>query len=100
LARLVIAARASQDLLEIWRYIAEHGSDAAADRVLDRIYRSCAKLEAYPQLGRARPDIDTDARGLVVDRWLAFYRVVGDEAQILRVMHGARDLSDIDWPKE
>jgi hypothetical protein len=48
-------------------------------------------------LGRTRPEIDADARSLVIDGWLALYRITDDGAQIARVIDGARDLTAIEW---
>jgi len=43
--------------------------------IYDRIEMSCVRLVQHPQLGRARPEIAPDARALVIERWLALYRV-------------------------
>jgi toxin ParE1/3/4 len=66
---------ARDDLFDIWLYISRRNSEAVADKVFDRIEQSCARLKHHPQLGPARPDIAPGARALVIDRWLALYRV-------------------------
>lgn len=92
--------RAREDLFDIWLYIAPRNSDASADAIYDRIEQSCARLAEHPQLGRARPEIAPDARALVIERWLALYRLTDDGAQIVRIVDGARDLAAIDWTPE
>jgi toxin ParE1/3/4 len=87
-------------LLGIWLYIATRNSEAVADRIYDVIEQSCLRLRDHPQLGRARPEIHLQARSLVIDRWLAIYRLVDDGAQIVRIVDGARDLAKIDWTPE
>ena len=99
-SRARFTSQAREDLLDIWRYIATHGSEAVGDRDYDSIVRSCAQLKEYPRLGRVRPEIHADARSLVIERWLAVYRVTNDRAQIVRVVDGARDLSAIGWTPE
>jgi toxin ParE1/3/4 len=57
-------------------------------------------LRDYQQLGPARPEIAEDARALVIERWLALYRVEDDGVQIVRIIDGVRDLTDLEWPQE
>jgi len=83
--------RARQDLIEIWRYVA-HDDAEAADRLLDRIDISCAHLAEAPALGPARDDIRPGLRYFVVDAYLIFYRATRDGVEIVRVVHGRRDL--------
>ena len=68
---------------------------AAADRLLDRIVARCQGLADHPQLGAARPEIAPEARALVIGDYLALYRVDGANAEIVRVVHGARQLRDL-----
>lgn len=92
---------AREDLLAIWFYIAPRNSEAAADRVYDRIEEACQQLRRHPKLGAARPEIAEDARALVVERWVALYRLVeSGGAQVVRIIDGSRDLTQIDWPRE
>ncbi len=92
--------RAREDLLDIWLYIAPRNSEAVADQVYDRIEEACQRLSHYPQLGSARPEIAEGARALVIERWLALYRLVEDGAQIVRIVDGSRDLARIEWTPE
>ena len=100
MSRVRFTARARDDLLEIWLYIAGNGSEAVADRVLDTIEQSCCLLKDHPRLGRARPEIQTEARSIAIERWIALYRVTEDGAQIVRILDGARDAAAIEWPPE
>ncbi len=92
--------RSREDLLDIWLYIAPRNSEAVADQVYDRIEDACRRLAHHPQLGPARPEIAEDARVLVIERWLALYRLVDDGAQIVRIVDGSRDLTRIEWKPE
>jgi toxin ParE1/3/4 len=98
--RVIFTARAREDLIGNWLYVAARHSDVVADRVYDRIEQSCRLLKDHPRLGRARPEIQPEARSLVIERWLALYRVTEDGAPIVRIVDAARDLSAIDWTPE
>jgi toxin ParE1/3/4 len=95
--RLRFTHQARADLIDIWINIAAD-SEAAAERCLDRIKARCRDLMTFPELGPERPDIAPDARMLVIDRWLALYRIEGGDVQIVRVVDGTRDLTRISMP--
>jgi toxin ParE1/3/4 len=89
-----ISAQAEDDLLEIWRYIARD-SDKTADRFLDRLNGKFVALARNPHTGRARPDLRPDLRSFPYGAYLILYRIVGDGAEIVRVVHAARNLDDL-----
>jgi toxin ParE1/3/4 len=84
-------AQAEEDLIDIWLYIA-HDDVRAADRVLDDIEEKLLLLADQPGLGPARPDIAPDLRYFPVRRYLILYRQITDGIEIVRVVHGARDV--------
>ena len=100
MTRVRFTARAREDLLDIWLHVAARNSQTVADRVFERIDRTCRLLRDHPHLGPARPEIHVDAHSLVIDRWLALYRVTEDGVQIVRIIDGARDLLAIEWKPE
>ena len=87
-------ARAEEDLVEIWLYVAED-NPAAADGLLEEIDRSCGLLADNPLLGRARPDIAHDLRYLPVGSYLILYRTLPDGIEVVRVVHGARRMESL-----
>jgi toxin ParE1/3/4 len=97
--KLRFTRRAREDLLDIWLYI-EPRSPLIADQVYDRIERNCQHLRDHPQLGPARPEIGDGARALIIERWIALYRLMEDGVQIVRIVDGARDLTHIEWTPE
>lgn len=93
MGRLIRTARAEEDLIEIWMYIAED-NPAAADKLIERIDAKCRMLAENPALGQARPDIAPELRYFPVERYLILYREISDGVEIVRVVHGARYLPD------
>jgi toxin ParE1/3/4 len=93
LARIHHTFRARLDLLELWEHIAAV-NPAAADRVFARLQARTAILETFPEAGRLRPEIAPDARAVVEAPYLILYRLVDDGVQIVRVLHGARRITE------
>lgn len=86
--------QAEEDLIGIWLYIARE-NPAAADRVLDDIEQRIHLLVDNPQMGRFRPDIAPQLRYFVADKYLLLYRAISNGIEIVRVIHGARDLPNV-----
>jgi toxin ParE1/3/4 len=83
--------RADEDLITIWLEIAAD-SPVAADRVLDAIERRWQQLAQHPQSGLARDDIEAGIRHLVVGQYLTLYRILDNGVEIVRVLHGRRNI--------
>jgi toxin ParE1/3/4 len=87
-------ARAEEDLIEIWTYIARD-NPKAADRLLDRLDRKSMALAKTPYLGMARNDIAEGVRHFAVGNYLILYRVHDDDVGVVRYVHGKRRLRDL-----
>lgn len=85
------AARA--DLIDIWLYIGAE-NPRAADRVLDSIDRRLQELLQHPYAGLLRDDVGPGVRRVVIGRYLAFYRVSEQAIEVLRVLHGKRQIDE------
>ena len=94
MGRILRTPRAGADLEDIWLYVAQD-SIPAADRLIDRLVGRCQGLALHPRLGPARPDIAPDARMLTLGDYLILYRIRGDDVEIVRVVHGARQLETL-----
>lgn len=84
---------AARDPVTICDYVKENGSAAAARSVAMSVYDRIGPLAEFPEMGkRGRRD---GTRELVFTGlpYLAMYRVGGDAAEILRILHGAQK-----WP--
>jgi toxin ParE1/3/4 len=93
-SRLIRTARAEEDLIEIWTYIAQDNPQAA-DRLLDLLDRKSLTLAKTPHLGMARSDIAEGVRHLPVGNYLILYRIRGNDVEVVRYVHGKRRLRDL-----
>ena len=90
-----ISTNAENDLDAIWLYIA-NDSPVNADRFLDRLVATLTTtLSTAPLTGRARDEFETGLRSFPVENYVAFYRIHTEAVEIVRIIHGARDLSAI-----
>ena len=92
--RLVFTPLAEADLHEILAYIAGHRPLTAVS-VATRIREKCELLASHPLIGQQRPEFPGDYRSFPVERWIIFYRVIGDTVEIHRIIDGARDLDSL-----
>jgi toxin ParE1/3/4 len=89
-----ISPRASADLIEIWSYIADD-SVANADAFIDKMYETIQLLANKPGSGRHREELAPGIQSFPFGRYIIFYRVVSSAIEIIRVLHGARDIENI-----
>jgi len=83
--------QAAVDLEGIGDYIAGHNPNAAV-RFVDALERRWNLLTLHPFSGAPREDIAPGIRHLVIGQYLTLYRVAGDAIEILRVLHGHRNI--------
>jgi toxin ParE1/3/4 len=88
---VAIRPRALDDLSEIWAYIA-NDSTTSADKFVSMVDRKFRMLARDSGLGRPRPEVGENIRSFVVGRYVVFYVRLSDGVEIVRVIHGARDV--------
>jgi toxin ParE1/3/4 len=91
---LRITLPASQDLDAISEYFLERSIDAG-DCFVETFNQKCTYLARYPYIGKSYAHLRPGLRGLLLMGYIIFYRVVGDDVEILRVVSGYRDLRDV-----
>jgi toxin ParE1/3/4 len=92
--RVIPSRRAVADLDQLWDYIAERNVDAA-DRKLALIEERCDLHAAFPETGQARPELGDQVRCFSIGSYVIFYRPAPDGLELLRVLHGARQIEDL-----
>ncbi len=94
MANFLILPQAEQDLDEIWWYIAQD-NPKNADRFLDSIQETCVVVSEYPNMGEARDELLAGLRSFPVGSYMIFYMPQKDMLNIVRVLHGSRDLKHV-----
>ena len=94
MGRVITTVRASQDLDDIWFFIAQDNLPAA-DALIDTLQQRCEMLAKNPMMGRARSELATDMRSYSIERYIAFYRPHPEGIELVRVLHSARDIAGI-----
>lgn len=96
----ILRTRASRaDYEEIWTYIAVHDL-AAADRLVDGFDVTVNLLATTPLAGREVGELAPNLRSFPIGSYLIFYRPIDDGIQLIRVIHGARDITPEYFPEE
>jgi plasmid stabilization system protein ParE len=95
LSQYRLSNQAMFDLDDIWSHLAE-SSVNAANHVLDQIYEALLKLSRMPQMGHLREDlVDEPLRFWSVYSYLIVYRPETDPIEIVRVVSGHQDLTQL-----
>ncbi len=91
MVRVLRRPQAQTDILEIWDYIAED-SMVEADRWVDRLDEKFALWATQPMMGRNRDELAPGVRSLAFGRYVVFYVPLPDGIDVVRVLHGTRDI--------
>lgn len=91
MVRTTKTVQADCDLDEIWLHIAMDNI-AAADSLLDKIGQVCQLTAHQTMMGRARPELAPSLRSFPVGNYVVFYVPLSDGIEVVRVLHGARDV--------
>jgi toxin ParE1/3/4 len=85
---------AEEDLIELWCRIARDNLQQA-DRYLDTIETKLQLLATAPRIGRIWDETQPAIRVLPFDNYMLFYRDSGRGIELIRVIHGARDVASL-----
>ncbi|HAT15406.1 MAG TPA: type II toxin-antitoxin system RelE/ParE family toxin [Microcoleaceae bacterium UBA11344] len=89
--RYIIAPSASRDLNEIIDYFARLNVERG-ERLIAAFEKKCHNLINFPMIGRSYEEIRADLRGVPLDGYIILYQVTANTLEILRVVHGSRNL--------
>ncbi len=91
--RFVLTPSASRDIDAILEYVLEKSGPDRARHVHERLYEGIAKVATKPGLGHIRDDLfDESLRVFGVFSYLIIYLPATTPLQIIRVIHGARNV--------
>jgi len=89
--RAHFTSRAEQDLTEICDYLADFSLQSAVN-LERRIEEAVQRLVMWPGMGPEREELAPRLRSFPVGDYLILYQPVDDGIQIIRIVHGSRDL--------
>lgn len=93
--KLRYTPEALRDLQEMKQYIkSELHNPTAANRITKAILDGCAQLKQFPEMGasiQAKTGYQTDLRMLVVENYIALYRIETEIISVGRVIHARQD---------
>ena len=94
--RLEWAGPALQDIRNLKEYISKD-SEVYAQRFVEKIFDAVEKLRHAPRIGRRVPEAEDESiRELLFRSYRLIYRLEPERVVMLAVIHGARDLANID----
>jgi toxin ParE1/3/4 len=94
MSRYVINVLASRDLTEISDYFAETNMEVG-ERFFREFNSKCQQLVSFPSSGKSYGAIRSDLRGLSIEGYIIFYRILDDGIEILRVVSGRRNIPSL-----
>jgi plasmid stabilization system protein ParE len=90
----ILTPSAARDLDEILEYVLEHGGANPALHVHARLYEGFSKVGAQPGIGHVHDDLACESLRLwAVFSYLIIHRPETKPVEVLRVIHGARDVT-------
>jgi toxin ParE1/3/4 len=89
--KVIVSGQADRDLIEIYVYVHQQ-SPQAAERIAADIRRCIADIALFPRRGAPRSNIAPGVRSAFVRPYQIFYAVRQHHVEILRVLHGSRDI--------
>ena len=93
--RFILSPEAVADLDEIWLFIAKDNMDAA-DRNEEELRAAMVLLARQPNVGHVRPDLtEKSVKFWRVGSYLIVYSPDRHPLEIVRVLHGFRDLTKV-----
>lgn len=93
--------RARLDLLEQFVYFGEQANVELAERYFAAVDETCRQLVKHPKMGTLHDSGIARLRGMrrfpVIgfEKYLIFYLPLGNGIDVIRVLHGARDIDNL-----
>ena len=94
MAGAVVSSEAREDMAEIWSHIAAD-NEGAADREIASFHERFTTLAENAMAGRSRAELLPNIRSFAAGSYTLFYCPQEDGVEIVRVIHGARDITTL-----
>jgi len=97
--KVLLTAGAERDLESLHDYIVHHDSQAAADRVLDRLLKVADDLVVFPERGSHPRELLAlgirDYRQVFFKPYRLIYRIIRTEVVVYLIADGRRDMQTL-----
>jgi len=94
-----LSPEAQEDIDAIWDYIAQD-DPSAAERFIHRLTGKFSLLTQQPRSGRPCEELAPSLRCFPVKNYIIFYRIAPEALEIVRILHGARDIEALFGPED
>ena len=95
MAQILFTPLATEDLQQIWVYIAENAESEVANKFLLEIKKKCEAIAEFPESGRLRHEFLINLRSFPFKNYIIFYLPLADGIEVLRIIHGSRDIKQV-----
>lgn len=95
MAQILFTPLATEDLQQIWVYIAENAGNEVANKFLLEIKKKCEAIAEFPKSGRLRHEFLINLRSFSFKNYIIFYLPLADGIEVLRIIHGSRDIKQV-----
>jgi toxin ParE1/3/4 len=92
MSNCILSPAATRDLNDISSYFAQQNIEAG-ERVLALFTEKCMVLIGFPHMGKSYQFLRSGIRGIPLEGYIIFYRVVEADIVILRVVSGRQNLA-------
>ena len=93
MSKVELSIEARNDLVSVWVYLAENGSEDIADRFIDQLQEACVNLAQMPTIGKSQDHIREGLKRHVYRNYSIYYDIAGQSHVIIRrFWHQSRDL--------
>jgi len=90
----ILAPSTTHDLNRLSQYFLETNVEAG-ERLFKALNQKFYHLTQFPNIGKPYPHLDPNIRGLLVEKYIIFYRVTETQVEIVRVVDGRQDLTQL-----
>ena len=93
--QILFTPLATEDLQEIWVYLAENAGSKTANKFLLAVKKKCETLAEFPEMGRVRHEYLLNLRSFSFSNYIIFYLLLDDGVEVLRIVHGSIDIQQV-----
>lgn len=95
MAQILFTPLATEDLQEIWIYLAEKAGKETANNFLLEVKKKCETVAAFPESGRVRHELLLNLRSFPFKNYIIFYLPLANGIEVLRILHSSRDIQQV-----